>query len=164
MKLTSLHEDAKKLLRLSAEILAENGVDVPTNQYVAGGTLAWDMPSLTVYAGPVYLGNPGQPQISSAFPDAIRWVAPFYIQILRNSEAVMPGMKAARSPSVKDLDAEGKVMTDDLTALGRLVMFIRGNNLMVPRSSPVGIGSITPLGPEGSMVGARAEMHFTLEG
>lgn len=164
MKLTTLHEDAKKLLAISAETLAANGVDVPTSRYVAGGTLAWDMESLTVYAGPVYLGNPGQPQISSAWPDAVRWVAPFYIQILRDSKAVMSSMKSTRSPNVKDLSTEGKIMTDDITALARLAIYIRGAELMVPRSSPVGIGSVTPLGPEGSMVGARVEMHFTLEG
>lgn len=162
MRLDTLHEDAKKLLALSVELLEAAGVDVPAKQYVAGGTLAWDMPSLTVYLGAVYLGEPGRPQITSAWMNAIRWVAPFYIQILRDSKAVAPGFNGARSPQVDQLEAEGKVMTNDLVALSNLAVLLRTE--FVPRNDVVGIGSTTPLGPEGSMVGARTEIHFTLSG
>ena len=164
MRLSTLPDDAVTLLALCVTLLTEAGIDVPPNQYVAGGTLAWDMPSLTVYVGPVYLGTPNQPQASSAWPNAIRWCAPFYIQILRDSTAVMPGFRGTRSPAVDQLQAEGIVMTNDLAALATLAMQIRAGGLMVPRSDMVGIGSITPLGPEGNMVGARCELHFQLDG
>ena len=164
MRLSTLSDDAQTLLAICVAQLEAANVDVPTNQYVAGGTLAWDMPSLTVYIGAVYLGNPGQPQSSSAWPNAIRWCAPFYIQLLRDSSAGIAGFKNTRSPAVDQLQTEGLQMTSDIVALSNLVMNIRAQGLMVPRSDMVGIGSITPLGPEGSMVGARAEIHFALDG
>lgn len=162
MRLDTLHEDAKRLLAISTELLEAAGVDVPAKRYVAGGTLAWDMASLTVYVGPVYLGEPGRPQVTSAWPNAIRWVAPFYIQLLRDSEATTPGFNNQRSPDIKQLEAEGLVMTNDLVALSNLAVQLRTQ--FVQRSDAVGIGSTTPLGPEGSMVGARTEIHFTLSG
>lgn len=155
-----LYDIARAVLQQIVQAYLEAEQDLPERQFVAPGALpAWDCPQLTVTVQALTRGVPGsqdQRPLSSCPP--MRY-ARLHLELVRSTVV----QRSNAVPAADKLEAAAKEVLRDLNLVehaladGRAVIAGRGEagrGLGIP----VYIGNVTPLGPEGKLVGVQADI------
>lgn len=136
------------------------GIDLPARQVLVPGLHpAYDCPQLTVAVQNIRLGLLGE-QDDRPMPacPSLRY-ARFRVELVRCT----PTQRTRSAPTPEALDVSTREVLRDLHTLQRALTggraFIAGaGQVAAGRGVPVYIGNITPLGPEGGLVGCQADI------
>lgn len=150
---------------------AANGVALPERQYIAAGSpqsVAWDCEQLVVILAEVGWGrSKDATQLSPSFGkqasvNAMRH-ATFAFQLVRCVPVITDGAEAPQLPSVQDIQDAGEQSLVDAGLLSQaLVNFVSFPNATVPAGCNVQAGAVSPIGPEGGLVGLEASLVMTV--
>lgn len=153
--MTSLQAVADGLLTAVVTGLADLA---PPRQYVTTGAIADDCGQAVVsWLGLVPLGGSVQ-AAQTGHPVRLRPQAVWRIRVVRCVEA-RPSARAA--PTVAALESDA---TTILTMAARLWAAVVSNReTLFPGCEAVTFGNLTPVGPEGNMVGVDWEVRATLD-
>ncbi len=167
MALTDLGALATKVLTVMggylADLLAEYDVDLPTEQYVGAGEIAWDCEALVVYLGSIQPGEPGQARATSGYPDTMNFSVTLYVELLRSVATLgYEGTGSASVPDTEELNSDGITEMTDAACLVKAAMNMRSNKDIVARSIDLVIGQVVVIGPQGGLVSTRLELIIPL--
>ena len=165
MRFSALGDGAQLLLEAFASELTSLGIEVPSEQFVASGEVAWDCPSLTVTLGAPSQGQPGIPFGQSYLTtEEATFFATFFVMLLRNVDSVGPITGPLDNPDAESLGYEGWKAFNDAGALVEAAINIKDAQTIVARPIPFAIGQVLPLGPMGGMAGMRLELSIQIDG
>lgn len=161
---------AQATLDAIVTFFSSNGVELPPRQYVSAGapaTIAWDCEQLVVCLAEIGWGrSKDATQLSPSFGkqasvNAMRH-ATFAVQLVRCVPTVADGAEAPVLPSAEEIQASGEQSMVDAGLLSQaLVNFVSFPNAAIPPGCNVQAGAVSPIGPEGGLVGLEAALVMT---
>lgn len=161
--------DVQTALWAPVEAAFQAQASPPERLYISEGTPAWDCSSLVLTLERLRPGQPGGAQgqgpigesISAAtglIHNAMSWTVEVAFTVLRCAAAIPEG---AAAPSAAAIEAVAQQVADDAWLLWSTVT---GSELSgaYGSCSPMAIPEVTPVGPEGGLVGSRMVVHVGL--
>lgn len=168
---TRLADTASELLDNLATALTNEGLDVPERQYVHAGQVSYDFTGrnctdlfvvswMISAQGEIGVGIP--PVIKCAVPMSAR----FDIHLIRCVPTLRQTAGKPIFPSAEDLHASGEqIMTDAMTLAKVIVAEATAKTLFSGKEFlTVGIGQVTPYGPQGGAGGTVVTLFANLVG
>ena len=171
MKATSIVEAATSLLALFVAQLTTVSLDpanaftLPQAQFVAPGSdVSWDSESLTVWLQDIGQGQPGAQFSGTYMPASVtNLYATFNVQILRAVAGLSGGGGIDQMmPEPEALMASALVTLNDAEQLLKAAVAIHANYSFTGPGEGYVIGPITPVGPEGGLVGTRCPIQVSV--
>lgn len=165
MQLVGLGTAAKAYLDEFAAELANQGIDVPTAQYVAAGEVPWDAESLVISLGGIAQGIPGQ-GIATSFRSASEAisVATFAIELIRTVSTSGYGGGVLGLPDEYAMDNEGVSALNDAGAMVQSAILLKSKGIPVALGVDYAIGQCLPIGPLGGLAAVRLEIAVSIDG
>lgn len=159
----------QRLVQVANHVLAElvdrltiAGIDVPTRRYIHAGEIAHDfagqdcVEALVVSWGGTFQGQPGAEGGASPMRCAVPTTASYTIALLR----CVPTMDSmGNPPSAAQLQDSGEEILTDGMALAVAIIDAQLDGDLVPiPCSLVGLGDVSPVGPQGGVGGSVAQI------
>jgi hypothetical protein len=162
--LAALPVTAQQILTAFAEQLEEvspEGYVVPQRQYVhAGAEAVWDGEQLTVGFVDLKQGQPGIPVSVTIPPRALLFYVEWKVLLLRSAPTVQEGPQMV--PSADVLDESGGQSLEDVQALAKAFSNLHLGNVLTGVNEGFVLESITPVGPEGGLVGTELRLSMSV--
>ena len=140
------------------------GANVPSECYVASGSVPWDGESLTVSFGSIGQGQPGA-AFGGTFPAAIptNMTATMFVQVLREVPIVQDSPSGhVIIPTLAQMTTAGQQGFDDASALATAAIQIHAKYLITDPGEGFVISDVIPIGPDGGLAGVRLSIQVSL--
>ncbi|HWF25174.1 MAG TPA: hypothetical protein VG275_06995 [Solirubrobacteraceae bacterium] len=162
--LTDLSGFAARVLSAFDAQLAQQGVSLPSRQYVTPGSMVpWDGEQLTVSLMGIDQGRPGGTVTTSIVPQATIFYASFSVNLIRAIPTInTEGFSAGETPTAEDLGASGGQLLDDAAQLVLAASAFHQAYLLSDPGVDFVVGPLSPVGPEGGLAGSRMLLSLSL--